>query len=155
VTTTIRAASLPDELAQIRILLREYADSLPTDLCFQDFEAELLGLPGKYAPPAGRLLMACNADRAVGCVALRRIDDATAEMKRLYVRPEARGLQLGRRLVERICDEARFAGYSRICLDTLPTMRSAQHLYQSLGFVSVEPYVFNPVPGARFLALDL
>jgi ribosomal protein S18 acetylase RimI-like enzyme len=115
----------------------------------------LAELPGKYQPPAGRLLLAWNGERAVGSIALRPLDADTCEMKRLYVRPEARGEQLGRRLVERLCREAREAGYSRICLDTLPTMVSAQSLYESLGFVPIEPYVFNPIPGTKFLALGL
>lgn len=154
----IRPAELPGDLAEVRSLFREYANSLGIDLSFQDFETELAGLPGKYAPPAGRLLLAWSSvgsRDAVGCVALRRIDERTCEMKRLYVRPQARGTRLGRRLAESICDAAFQAGYSRICLDTLPTMASAQKLYQSLGFVPIEPYVFNPVPGTQFLALDL
>jgi N-acetylglutamate synthase-like GNAT family acetyltransferase len=154
-TTTIRPASLPDDLPEVRRLFREYADSLSVDLCFQGFEEELAALPGKYAVPSGRLLLAWRDGAAVGCVAMRQLDAQTAEMKRLYLRPEARREQLGRRLAERICDEARTAGYSRICLDTLPTMVSAQQLYQSLGFVPVEPYVFNPIAGAKCLALVL
>jgi ribosomal protein S18 acetylase RimI-like enzyme len=173
----IRPAEVPADLAEVQSLFREYANSLGIDLSFQDFEAELAGLPGKYAPPAGRLLLAWDSAgsvvesgrgrfdapgrkrdfsrTAVGCIALRRIDDSTCEMKRLYVRPQARGTQLGRKLVECICDEARRAGYSRICLDTLPSMVSAQKLYRSLGFEPIEPYVFNPVPGTHFMALDL
>lgn len=151
----IRPAALPADLPVVRRLLREYADGLGVDVCFQDFEAELASLPGKYAPPRGRLLLAWNDHRAVGCVALRPIDDETCEMKRLYVKPEERALHLGRRLAERICREARATGYRRMCLDTLPTMHAALGLYASLGFRPVAPYVFNPVAGALFLGLDL
>lgn len=151
----IRPAELPRDLGEARSLFREYAESLGIDLDFQGFEAEVAALPGKYEAPAGQLLLAWSGTDAVGCVALRPLDGASCEMKRLYVRPQARGEQLGRRLAERICQEAREAGYSRICLDTLPTMASAQNLYQSLGFRSIEPYIFNPVPGTKFLALDL
>ncbi len=151
----IRPADLPLHLPLVRQLFREYADGLGIDLCFQDFEAELAGLPGKYAPPRGRLLLAWNAADAAGCVALRPIDDDRCEMKRLFVQPGLRGEQLGRGLAERICAEARDAGYRRMCLDTLPTMSSAVRLYESLGFKPVAPYVFNPIEGAIFLALDL
>ncbi len=153
--TDIRPADLPRDLEVVRALFAEYAGSLGIDLAFQGFVRELAELPGKYQPPAGRLLLAWNGAQAVGCVALRPLDAATCEMKRLYVRPEARGGRLGRRLVERVCREARDAGYARICLDTLPMMVSAQALYESLGFVPTEPYVFNPIPGTKFLALDL
>jgi ribosomal protein S18 acetylase RimI-like enzyme len=153
--TEIRFAEVPQDLDLVRGLFREYVDGLGVDLYFQELDSELATLPGKYRPPAGRLLLAWREGQAVGCVALRPIDDATCEMKRLYVRPAARGEQLGRRLAERICQEAREAGYSRICLDTLPTMAPAQKLYRSLGFVPIEPYIFNPVPGTLFLALDL
>jgi GNAT superfamily N-acetyltransferase len=153
--TDIRPADLPRDLEVVRGLFEEYVDGLGIDLAFQGFEGELAQLPGKYQTPAGRLLLAWNGARAVGCIALRPLDAKTCEMKRLYVRPEARGEQLGRRLVERVCREAREAGYARICLDTLPMMISAQSLYESLGFVPIEPYVFNPVPGTKFLALDL
>ena len=151
----IRPAKVPGELDAVRELFREYANSLGVDLSFQEFEGELDALPGKYAPPSGRLLLAWRSERAVGCVALRALDRNTCEMKRLYVRREARGMQLGRKLAERICDEARQAGYARICLDTLPEMASAQALYQSLGFVPIKPYVFNPIEGTQFLALEL
>ena len=155
--TDIRPAELPRDLEVVRAIFGKYAESLGIDLAFQGFEGELAELPGKYRPPAGRLLLAWNGSRAVGSIALRPLDTGTntCEMKRLYVRPEARGERLGRRLVERICQEAREAGYARICLDTLPMMVSAQSLYESLGFVSIEPYVFNPIPGTKFLALDL
>jgi GNAT superfamily N-acetyltransferase len=153
--TDIRSAELPRDLNDARSLFREHAESLSVDLRFQDFEAELAGLPGKYKPPKGRLLLAWSGTDAVGCVALRPVEGVACEMKRLFVRPDARGEQLGRRLAKRICQEARSAGYSRMCLDTLPTMAAAINLYQALGFKPVEPYVFNPVPGAIFLALEL
>ena len=154
-TATISRANFPAELAEVRRLFRAYADKLGVDLCFQGFEEELAELPGKYAAPSGTLLLARKNGEAVGCVAMRRVDDQTAEMKRLYLSPQARGEKLGRRLAEQICDEARAAGYSRICLDTLPQMIEAQQLYQSLGFADTEPYVFNPVEGTRFLSRTL
>ena len=151
----IRPATVPDDLPVVRALFREYVDGLGVDLSFQDGEAELAGLPGRYAPPSGRLLLAWRGDEAVGCVALRALDAGDCEMKRLYVRPQARGTRLGLALVERLCGEAREAGHLRICLDTLPTMGTAQALYGSLGFEPIAPYVHNPSPGTRFLALRL
>ena len=153
--TEIRPATLPNDLAEVRRLFRDYADGLAVDLSFQDFETELRELPGQYAPPRGRLLLAWQDTQAVGCVALRPLAKRDCEMKRLYVREQARGEQLGRRLAEQICQEAREAGYTRICLDTLPTMQSAQALYRALGFRPIGPYVYNPVPGTLFLALGL
>jgi GNAT superfamily N-acetyltransferase len=146
----IRPAT-PADLDEIRALLREYAAWLEVDLCFQNFEQELAGLPGDYAPPRGRLLIAEGA----GCVALRAIDSEVCEMKRLYLRPEHRGLGLGRRLVQAIIDEARSVGYRRMRLDTMPKMDSAQRLYASLGFREIAAYRYNPEPGARFLELAL
>jgi GNAT superfamily N-acetyltransferase len=146
----IRPAT-PADLDEIRALLREYAAWLEVDLCFQNFEQELAGLPGDYAPPRGRLLIAEGA----GCVALRAIDSEVCEMKRLYLRPEHRGSGLGRRLVQAIIDEARSAGYRRMRLDTMPKMDSAQRLYASLGFREIAAYRYNPEPGARFLELAL
>jgi GNAT superfamily N-acetyltransferase len=151
----IRPAELPDDVPVVRRLFREYADALGVDLCFQGFEAELASLPGAYAPPRGRLLLAWQQGEAVGCVALRPVDEQTCEMKRLYVRPAMRAEGLGRRLAERVCSEARAAGYRRICLDTLPAMAAAVHLYGALGFKAIEPYVFNPVAGVMFLGPDL
>jgi GNAT superfamily N-acetyltransferase len=147
---TIRPATLAD-LDEIRAMLREYAAWLEIDLCFQNFEEELAGLPGDYAPPRGRLLIAEGA----GCVALRTIDEEICEMKRLYVRPDHRGTGLGRRLVQAIIDEARSVGYGRMRLDTMPKMDSAQRLYASLGFHEIAAYRYNPEPGARFLELTL
>jgi ribosomal protein S18 acetylase RimI-like enzyme len=151
----IKAAVLACDLDVVRQLFQEYAASLEIDLCFQNFEEELATLPGKYQVPQGRLLLAWDEQVVVGCVALRPIDAVTCEMKRLYVRPQARGQQLGRRLAERICDEAKQAGYQRICLDTLPSMTAAIEIYQWLGFKRIGPHVFNPVEGAIFLGLEL
>ena len=151
----IRPAEWPSDLETVRGLFREYVERVGVDLYFQEFETEVVTLPGKYSTPAGRLLVAWRGSEPVGCVALRPLSVVTCEMKRLYVRPDARGVHLGRRLAESILREAREAGYRRICLDTLPTMAEAQKLYASLGFAPTEPYIFNPVPGTKFLALDL
>jgi ribosomal protein S18 acetylase RimI-like enzyme len=138
-----------------RELFREYHRSLGVDLCFQDFEHELESLPGEYAPPSGRLLLRYEEEALAGCVALRKIDDSTCEMKRLYVRPEFRGRQLGRRLAEAVINESRVIGYRKMKLDTLPTMTTAITMYRSLGFKPTPPYRHNPVPGALFMELDL
>ena len=156
-TVTIAAARFPDDDATVRALFREYVDSLGVDLSFQDVEAEFAALPGKYAPPGGMILIARDAEgEAVGCAALRPLPQAGAcEMKRLYVRPAGRGQNLGRRLAETIIAQARDAHYTRMLLDTLAPMRAAQALYASLGFTPTAPYYDNPLPGARYLALDL
>ena len=155
----IRPARFPDDLPELRALLREYADSIGVDLSFQSFDAEMAGLPGDYAPPAGRLLIlerAVPEDNTVaGCVALRRLEDEVCEMKRLWVRPNHQGHGLGRALAMAIIDEARRAGYARMRLDTLPSMTSAIALYQSLGFRPIAPYRPNPVAGSLFLELAL
>ncbi|MBB6252733.1 GNAT family N-acetyltransferase [Nitrospirillum iridis] len=141
----------------VRALFMEYLASLGIDLSFQDVAAELAGLPGKYAPPAGALLLAWGeGERALGCVALRPLGDSgDGEMKRLYVRPAARGRDLGRQLAVAVIDQARAAGYRRLLLDTLAPMRAAQRLYASLGFQPTAPYYDNPLPGTRYMALDL
>ncbi|KXU83370.1 acetyltransferase [Paraburkholderia monticola] len=160
----LHTARFPEQLQVVRTLFREYADSLGIDLCFQQFDDELASLPGKFAAPRGSVLLASNgrgddggdgAGSIVGCVAMRPIDDTTCEMKRLYVRPAARGLQVGRQLATRICATAKEAGYHRIRLDTLPTMQAALGLYASLGFEPIDAYVFNPIPGAIYLECDL
>jgi GNAT superfamily N-acetyltransferase len=139
------------DVEEVRALVREYAASLPFALDFQDFDRELNELPGDYAPPKGALLLA----RGAGCVGLRPIDETTCEMKRLYVRPSARGTGLGRRLAEAAITKARTLGYTRMRLDTVPGMDSAQSLYEHLGFEDIPPYRANPIPGARFLELEL
>ena len=152
----IRPVSSPADVATARTLFREYADSIGIDLCFQDFETELATLPGAYRPPSGALLLAERAGEAVGCVALRPLEPpAVAELKRLYVRPSARGAGLGAALTEAALGLAREAGYARIRLDTLPTMAAAQALYRRLGFREVGPYRPNPIPGALYMECDL
>jgi putative acetyltransferase len=141
----IRPAQAQDA-HRVRELLREYAAGLEIDLSFQDFETEL-------ADPLSFYELVLLADE--GCVALRRVDDRTCEMKRLYVRPDARAGGLGRRLAEAIVAEARALGYRRMLLDTLPSMAAARALYASLGFRETEPYRYNPVPGTTFLELAL
>ena len=146
-----------DDLAATIALFRAYAGSLPIDLAYQDFERELEELPGVYAPPAGVLLLARRFDRLlVGCVTLRPFaDDGRAEMKRLYVVPEGRGGGLGRCLAMAAIAEAERIGYRELLLDTLPSMTSAQSLYQSLGFVPIDPYYDSPITGTIFMALTL
>jgi GNAT superfamily N-acetyltransferase len=148
-----------DGVEPAREILREYARSLDVDLCFQNFEAELATLPGEYAVPAGRLLLAHVDGALAGCGGLRALPDVdyanACEMKRLYVRPAFRRFGLGRMLAEALLDEARRAGYSVMLLDTLNEMESARELYARLGFEEVAPYYFNPIPGAHYLKVDL
>ncbi len=153
----IAPARFPDDTALVRQLFMEYIDSLGVDLSFQDVDSELAALPGKYAPPQGTVLLARDdAAGAVGVVALRPLPLAgTCEMKRLYVRPQARKQNAGRRLAEEIVSAARTMGYERVLLDTLPSMQAALALYEWLGFRRIEAYYPNPVPGTVYLALDL
>ena len=139
----------------VRELFAEYATAVAEPVCFAGFERELAGLPGEYAPPAGRLLLALSGDHAAGCVGLRRLDASTAEIKRLYLRAAYRGTGLGRRLAEAVIDAARATGYTRVMLDTLPKMQEALALYRSIGFVETAPYLADPTPGARCFELRL
>jgi putative acetyltransferase len=149
-------ATSESDIKEARTLLQEYAAWLGISLCFQNFDRELAALPGEYAPPDGRLLLAFEDDELAGCVALRKIRATTCEMKRLFLRPAFRGRGLGRVLVERIIEEARQIGYTQMCLDTLPgRMDQAIALYKSIGFKEIEPYYNNPVAGATFMELRL
>jgi ribosomal protein S18 acetylase RimI-like enzyme len=149
-------ATLPAHVAAAGRLFIDYAASLEIDLGFQDFAAEVAGLPGEYAPPFGALLLAVEGGDAQGCVALRPLEPPlVAELKRLYVSPTARGERLGVRLAEVALATARSAGYERIRLDTLPSMQAALRLYERLGFRDIDAYRHNPVQGARYLELGL
>jgi GNAT superfamily N-acetyltransferase len=149
-------AETAEQIDQARGLFREYEAWLGLDLCFQDFEKELAELPGAYAPPDGRLLLVFEDDQLAGCVAVRKLGEGICEMKRLFLRPQFHGTGLGRQLADRIIHEARSVGYDRMRLDTLPEqMGKAIALYRSLGFKEIAPYYDNPVPGAKFLELQL
>ncbi|PPE70984.1 GNAT family N-acetyltransferase [Caldimonas thermodepolymerans] len=149
----------PDLYDATREIFREYADSLNVDLAFQDFEHELATLPGEYAPPGGRLLLAFVDDELAGCGGYRPIADVdyanACEMKRLYVRKPFRRFGLGRMLAQHLIDEAQRSGYSVMLLDTLDEMEAARSLYASLGFEEIPPYYYNPLPGAHYLKVDL
>jgi len=153
----IRHAVTAAEIAEARVLFEEYAASIGVDLCFQNFGEELASLPGAYARPGGALLLA-GALRLSGCVALRPLPDGDptiGEVKRLYVRPDARGSGLGRALVSHILADAAAIGYRELKLDTLPTMAAARALYASLGFRECAPYYRNPLPGVVYMSLAL
>lgn len=153
----IARVATPLDLGDIASLFRDYAASLDVDLAYQNFESELASLPGKYAPPAGALLLARHFDgTALGCVALRALDGhPVCEMKRLFVVPGARGMNLGRALVEAVLAEARHLGYREMRLDSLPSMAAAMGLYRSLGFVEMLPYYASPIEGTTFMRLQL
>lgn len=152
----LRPASSASEIESIRRLFLEYAQSLSFDLCFQSFEQELAGLPGDYAPPHGRLLLLIRGDDHAGCVALHKMDEDTCEMKRLYVRPQFRGLGLGKMLTEKIIADAREIGYKWLRLDTVESnMRIAVAMYRSMGFREITPYRPNPIESALYMELEL
>ncbi len=150
----IRPATVAD-MPDVRAMLREYVEWIAQDLAFQEIDAELDGLPGEYAPPRGALLVATEGGRHLAMIALRPFDGPVGEMKRLYVRPAARGRGLARRLVARICDEAKRLGYTELRLDTLPMMGDAQALYEACGFVDIAPYYETPIAGTRFMAKQI
>jgi putative acetyltransferase len=151
----IESAESPELVSVARELFVEYSESLGVDLCFQGFAEELARLPGEYARPAGRLILAFDGEHAVGCGALRGIDDRICEMKRVYLRPSVRGRGAGRLLIDTLIEMAHEIGYERVRLDTLPSMTRAKAIYRSLGFKEIAAYRVNPVPGALFLELDL
>jgi putative acetyltransferase len=149
--SVVHALAETEGLAKARRLFEEYANSLGIRGCLEGFDQELATLPGRYAPPEGRLLLAVRADEVAGCVALRALEPGVCEMKRLFVRPAYRGLGVGRLLVDQILREANSAGYGRMRLDTLPSMTSALTLYRQLGFREIAPYRDSPLPGALYL----
>ncbi len=155
----LRQAHTEADVQAVRELFQEYAQSLSVDLCFQNFQAELDGLPGDYAEPGGALLLATVNGQAAGCVAMRPLPDSdhtnACEMKRLYVRPTHRSHGLGRKLTQKLMDKATQAGHSCMLLDTLDDMEAARGLYTSLGFVEIPPYYFNPIAGAHYLKVSL
>jgi len=154
----IRDARERDEIGIVRAMFEEYAASLDVDLCFQHFDEELAQLPGYYAPPCGCVLLAETSEGIAGCVALRPLstnDGDIGEVKRLYVRPVARGSGAGRALAEAVIERARAIGYGEIKLDTLATMDAARGLYASLGFAECPAYYVNPLPGVTYMSLPL
>jgi putative acetyltransferase len=152
----IRQAETPEDIESARTLFREYETWLGMSLCFQGFEEELAHLPGKYAPPDGRLYLAFIDEELAGCIALRKLDGSICEMKRLYLRENARGHGLGNQLIEKLIDEARGCGYFKMRLDTYPPkMGKAVKLYESHGFRPIGPYYNNPHDGVLFMELEL
>lgn len=146
----------PAEIAQARELFLEYEKALGISLCFQNFEQELADLPGHYAPPSGRLLLANYEGQLAGCVALHQLEPGICEMKRLYLRPAARGKGIGRVMVEVLIHEARGIGYHVLRLDTIaPLMKDAVAMYRKMGFREIPPYCENPCDGALYMELDL
>jgi len=144
------------QVMQARELFREYEKALGISLCFQNFDQELAGLPGDYAPPSGRLLLATDEGQLAGCVALHPLEPGICEMKRLYLRPAFRAKGLGRIMVETIIGEARGIGYHRLRLDTIePLMKDAVRTYRKMGFREIAPYRENPCEGALYMELDL
>jgi putative acetyltransferase len=153
--TDIRRATFPEDTERVQSIWREFIAASPVNLDYQNNSVELANLPGKYASPKGCLLLAERGEGILGCVAFRDAQDKICEMKRLYVRPDARGARIGWRLVERLIIEARSAGYREMRLDVMEKSRSARNLYRAFGFAPAEPVSFNPVPGAAFLGLIL
>lgn len=143
------------DLVYIKELFLEYAESLGVDLSFQGFKEELKSLPGKYQEPEGCIILASVEDAPAGCVALRKINNEICEMKRLYVRSQFRSLGLGKQLTNLIVEKARELGYEYLRLDTLPSMKIAQEMYREMDFYEIEPYIYNPVEGTRYLEKKL
>lgn len=152
--TDVEIRTAYGDLDSIRALFGEYVAWLGMDLTFQGYADELAGLPGKYAPPDGRLYLAASGEEVAGCIALRRFDGTRGEVKRLYVRPAFRGSGIGRALVEKVIGDARGIGYTGIILDTAGHMKDAQELYRRCGFSDIAPYYRNPYPDIVYLGLD-
>ena len=148
-------ANTDELIAKAKEIFQEYAESLGFDLCFQDFDAELDSFPVQYSPPEGYLFLALSESQPIGCVGLRYFEKGICEMKRLYVRPNFREKNAGRKLSEAAIKAGKTLGYKRMRLDTLPSMEIANHLYKSLGFVEIEPYRHNPLEGVIYLELNL
>lgn len=144
-----------DQVSIIRELFIEYATSLGFSLCFQNFDKELAELPGDYSLPLGRLILALDENKPIGCIALRKLDEGICEMKRLYVKPSTRGKGLGKLLVKAVIDEAIKIGYKKMRLDTVPQMKEAIDLYRSIGFYEIESYRENPIEGAFYMEMKL
>jgi len=144
-----------DRLDEVHTLFREYHKMLGIDLGFQNYDEELATLPGKYLPPDGRLYVIYLEDKLAGCIALRRYDATRCEMKRLFVRPQFRGLRLGRILAERIIEDAKAIGYQAMVLDTLKTLESAVTMYRRMGFEEIAPYYDNPLKDVLYFQLTL
>jgi len=151
----ISEARWPEDRATVEALFREYVASLEEDISFQNVDEELANLPGKYARPAGAVLIARDDAEAAGAVAYRMVEPGVCEMKRLYVRPAFRGSGLGRELANELIEDARARGYRTMLLDTLASMAAARALYRDLGFLAVAPYYDNPLPGVMYMALEL
>jgi GNAT superfamily N-acetyltransferase len=148
-------AALPEDIPEVREMMREYVSWIGLDLAHQEIDAELAALPGEYTPPRGALFVVPEGDRLIAMIALRPLEDAVCEMKRLFVRPEARGRGLAKQLIARVIAEARRLEYAEIRLDTLPMMGDAQALYVALGFEDIPPYYDTPIAGTRFMSLRL
>lgn len=151
----IQDAETPEFVEMVRSLFREYESTLNVCLCFQGFEKELANLPGEYARPSGRLLLAFEGNEAAGCGAFRKLESDVCEMKRLFVRPKYQGRGIGLALARALIEGAQKASYSRMRLDTMPAMQRAIAMYRALGFQEIPAYRFNPVPGSLFLELQL
>lgn len=149
-------AETPAQIAEARALFREYENWFGLDLCFQNFDEEVANLPGKYAKPDGRLLLAQAGDKVAGCIGLRKIEADVCEMKRLFVRPDFQGHGVGKSLIEKLIAEARLIGYTKMRLDTYPPkMQKAVKIYESYGFREIPPYYYNPYEEVLYLELVL
>ena len=153
--TKIVTATGVERFEQARLLFKEYAESLKIDLCFQNFDEELINLETIYSPPDGSLLLAFYDRKIAGCVAVRKLEADVCEMKRVFVKPEFQNFGIGKNLIAAVIERAREFDYERMRLDTLPVMQRAQKLYSSFGFEKIAAYRYNPDPNTVFMELDL